>query len=295
MSDQLSDAKLNFGIWLAENKSLFRKVFVVSFIIIDTLLVVFALYGAIKYYIIDYEKHRQVAQTLSQPLDFNAYRQYNQAIELEVIRSEAVVRTVTGDLPGQKQVKKDYVAKIKNLNKKRFAIFQYRFTETEEFQEGFILPSEEKYITQINVEGASGATGRLEIKDLRWKRVNAHEIPDYIAYETERLRIEVDNVEFQTGSELGVKDVNELSFNLANKSAYNFGVLDLVIVLRQGSKIVGVNSLKIDNFLTGQKEEVKMNWLGYLPSSVNIEIEPQVNILDKDAYLEFESIPGERK
>ena len=134
MTAELSEQKLNFGIWLADHKLLFKKIFIISFIVVDTLLIGYAIYGAVKYYIIDWEKHQRLAQSLTQSIDFKAYHEYNQPEELQVLQSDVIIRNVVGETSGSKVLKRDYAAKIRNGNKKWSATFDYRFSEGAEYQ-----------------------------------------------------------------------------------------------------------------------------------------------------------------
>ena len=118
MTKELSDNTLNFGIWLADHKMGLRKLFIICFIVVDVLLIGYAIYGAVKYYIIDWEKHQRLAQSYAQPIDFKAFHRYNQAQDLKVLQTDVVIRNVAGEESGSKVIKRDYVAKIKNSNKK---------------------------------------------------------------------------------------------------------------------------------------------------------------------------------
>ena len=80
---------------------------------------------------------------------------------------------------------------------------------------------------------------------------------------------------------------NILEFNVQNLSAYGYYEAPLNIALFEGPQIVSVNTYVLQNFISGEKRNIKINWPGSY-KDVRVEIMPNINILDDSVYLKYQ-------
>jgi hypothetical protein len=179
----------------------------------------------------------------------------------------------------------DFYAIIKNPNDKHRAIFSYCFMSGEEkiiCGEDFLLPAQKKYILSLGVKDVSLSSGlKFVNKNTVWKRINQKEIPDWKSYSQERSNIEIKNI--STAIEDGGDFV---SFSVKNETPFGFWEVPLAIIIEQGGKITNVNRYLLSQFVSFEERQIKINWPDGTDVSGKVSIYPDLNILDKNIYME---------
>lgn len=275
-----STKELNFGLWFIANKHKFRLAFIYCLSVIAAVSWLISLYG-FAYYVFWGMKQDEtmVRQMVETSVNYSAVKKNPQNLifsNVEVIRS-------TGK-------SYDFLVKISNLNTDFWGDFEYYFL-TDEGKTGggksFILPKETKYLAAFNQSYGSGSDVRLIIENMQWRRINKHNIPDWNEFSNDHLKIAIEDIRFAASGDSSGNNLNQLIFTAINKTAYNFKEADFLAVLSGGSRIVGVNKYKFNDFLSNEKREFRGNWPGSF-GRVEVEIFPEINIMDANNYRKFE-------
>jgi hypothetical protein len=187
--------------------------------------------------------------------------------------------------------KYDFVGQIKNNNPKVGMDFNYHFVvngQALSSQVGFVLPQETKYLLalgkQIDVTPTSVA---LVIDNIGWKKINAHLISDWATYQNDHINFIIEDKKFLPATQSGLSDklaLSDLSFLATNMTAYNYLQMNFIIILHSGSQIVGVSRHIVNDFKSRAQEKIGLSLVGDFANVDNIDIIPEVNILDEGVF-----------
>ncbi|MFA5155292.1 MAG: hypothetical protein WC453_02560 [Patescibacteria group bacterium] len=269
--------EMNFGLWLSENRQKFLKIFTVLLILLCVFFFVLSSYNLFIYFMSDDPNAQISAAVPTSP------RQLTDDLRIAPLQV-----FVNGD-------KADLAVKIANPNDKFMATFKYCFTAAGNdlaCGQEFILPAAEKYILALGQSAISSQNGaNFSVSDIFWQRINAHQIPDWNAFFTERLNFSIGETAFSAGTKNQLSDkisLNHLSFAIQNQTAYSYYEVPLNILLFSGSELVGVNRYVLENFSAGARREVRMSWAGDLAGVNMTEIVPDLNIMDNQVYWKYQ-------
>jgi hypothetical protein len=273
----ISLAKINFGLWLSEKRKNISKLVVIFLVITSVFFFSYSIYSYIHYFLAEDPFSGEI------PI-VNAPR--DQVSELSISATE--ILRINGYY--------DFIALLKNPNDRFAARFNYCFlVEDVEItcREGFALPNEEKYLTALNMDVPdSSKTVNLEIRDLNWRRIDNREIPDWQTFLDSRLNFSFTGVRLARSGMPNnqASPLNYLEFTITNNTAYSYHEAPLNLIFYQGSQIVGAHRYVVNNLLTGESRQVRLNWLTSLSSIDKTEITPDINILDDNVYLKYGEI-----
>ncbi|MDP3985295.1 MAG: hypothetical protein Q8P82_00890, partial [bacterium] len=180
------------------------------------------------------------------------------------------------------------LTELQNPNGDWYATFRYQFAVGNELtteEAGFILPGEKKYIGRFGqtFQGFPRAA-QFQLTNLEWHRVDRHVIPDISAWMSERLRFLTTNVTHTTNLQVD-SIIGRTSFDIENRTAFGYWRVGTYVVLKRGTVPVAANYFALDQFESGEKRHVDINWFDQLPQSSEVEIRPEVNIFDPDSFL----------
>ncbi|MBI5071590.1 hypothetical protein HZB93_01720 [Candidatus Falkowbacteria bacterium] len=276
-----SEGQLKFASWYVSHKILLKKILIGFLIFLNAILLGYGLYGLVNYYFIEGPKFAAEMRELSSPIDYSAINQAAAPKNFEI-------GTTTIFSSGKERY--DFVAKIFNPNSGWRAEFTYDFLVdgTARLEKnGFTLPGEEKFIFDLGVSAKSKPRQAvLEIKNLQWKRINVHEIPDYAAWQDERLNFIVENVKFTPAAvQENALSISRASFTARNASAFSFWDVGFAVLLYRGSSLAGVNYITLEEFRSGQNRPVEVSWFETLPSISQVKVMPEVNIFDPKVFM----------
>jgi len=274
----ISLREMNFGLWLSEHRHKFLKIVTGVLIVLCTFFFVYSSYNLIIYFISG---------------DLNA-----QLISGDIPTSP---RQLTDDLvvtPLQifsSGDRYDLVEKINNPNGKFMADFKYCFTAAGSdlfCGKGFVLPNEEKYILALGQE-LSGSQSEVSFRvfDLFWRRIDAHQIPDWNSFALTHLNFLISSLNFSAGitNSLSEKiNLNNLEFIVKNQTPYGYYEVPLNILLFSGQELVGVHRYLLQNCLAGEERTVKISWPGNLSTVDRTVVMPDLNIMDEGVYLKYQ-------
>ena len=198
--------------------------------------------------------------------------------------------------------KYDFVVQVKNVNPRHWAEIYYYFRigdENLDITKGYIMPSESKYFLALGEEFDKNiSSANFVIEDINWHRLNAHTIPDWAQHKIDHLNIEISDIKFTPAKSSSLSEklsLNDLKFNTTNNTPYNYWEIYFVVLLRDRDKIVGVNRYILAEFLSDQEREINVTWPGRLGRVGDIEIIPEVNIFEREVYIDFDVGSGEVK
>ncbi len=278
--DGLSLKKMNFGLWLSEHRSRIMKSIIIFLIAISAISFAYSTYNYIVYYITSSSAEEEAAAART-----NLVSQRNIVTDLLIGVPIAFKSSEAYDL----------VAAIKNPNDKFSATFQYCFLNNETViscTNGFILPSEEKYIFSLGqkVEAYSGNV-KVELRDISWKRFDVRLIPDWKSFSSSHINFNFEGINLALANESGLSEkigLDSLEFSVSNRSPYSYYQVPLNITFYNGTELIGVNRYIVENFLAGETRQVRLSWLGGLSSAARTEIRPELNLLDDSIYLKYQ-------
>ncbi|MCX6794824.1 MAG: hypothetical protein NTY31_02470 [Candidatus Falkowbacteria bacterium] len=270
--------RMNFGLWVAEHRRRIIKLFIAFLISLSAFFFIYSSY----YFVVYLISGDPNAQLLNDNLSFSA-RQAASALE---ISSPQVF-----DNDGQP----DLAVQIVNPNEKFMANFSYCFKLGDKdvaCGQAFILPAEKKYILALASE-FSGRPSELSfsISDIFWRRIDAHQIPSWADFYSQRLDFAISDLDFTTAALSGLSDkinLNTLGFSIKNQTAYGYYEAPLNIFLYSGSDLVAVNRYLLQNFLSGETRVVKISWPGRFDAVNRTEVAPDINIMDDNVYLKYQ-------
>jgi hypothetical protein len=279
----LTVTKLQFSLWLAKNKRNFLYIFYGLLFLIAIVTWPLFIYTFGSYLISGMKEDARLLNELGQPI----------STLHTVVLSQAAKPLKYGHWQSLKigPGKYDFVMKISNPNQWYAAQFDYYIILNKKIygrQHGFILPGETKYLAILGQKIKNLSAVRFVISDLTWERINKHIYPDWRAFYQQRVNFTIYDKKFIPAQATILSEklnLNELSFKIKNNSAYSYWQVNLVILLRDRlNKIIGVNKYRLDNFFSEETREINVTWTGRLKPVKEIEVIPEVNILDKKVY-----------
>jgi len=287
--------KLMLGLWFLKNRKIFLYLFYTLLIIISVITwsLFFWTFGS--YVITGMNEDKKLSNELS--ID-----NFGNLHNIVLSQSPQPFQYQKMDILKVDNKKYDFIIKVKNPNKKHGAEFVYYvIVNGKKYgnKKGFILPDETKYLLILGNEFVREPNNAKFFTDqISWTRINGHNFPNWEQFKNDRLKINIDNIDFTPAKATTISEkikLNTLSFSALNNTAYNFKSINFVIILLKGSKIVGVNEYALNNFLSGKTDIVNITWIGRISKPSDIIINPEINIMDRDIYIKYDGGAGEKK
>lgn len=276
-ANNVSLRNMNIGLWLSEKRHLFTRI-VISFLIVIS--AIFFIYSAYQYFTY-----------------FNKDSSNSLMLSNNLLSPRSAIKELKIDAPQffKNDDKYDLVVKITNENDKFGGNFKACFNlESKEFScvNSFILPSETKYIYALGKDIKEDITTlSFKANNISWQRIDTHAIPNWNNFMADRLNFYFSEVNFYSLNDVNYSSQggsgNILEFNANNLSAYSYYDIPLNISLFDGSQLISVNTYQLQNFLSGETRNIKINWPGNY-RNVRVEITPDLNILDNSVYLKYQ-------
>lgn len=271
----ISPKNLEFGLWLAKNEKSIYKIIVITLASIAAGFLLYSGYGYFYYFVFGREQDKTMFGD-SSALDIVNYRLQNQALDLQI--------------SGVKSLKNnnstDFVARLKNVNLRHSANFDFCFTaQDQEFcGKSFILPGEEKDLVFINNSDEKlSVAPQFNIKSILWQKINAGEIPDWNAYRAQRLNFEISTPNFSRYPD----NLYHLEFTIKNNSPFSYFEVPLNMIIKKGSEIIAVNRYVIRNLNSGETRNIDFSWSEGANLGGTISIIPDLNILNQNVYKPY--------
>lgn len=275
----MTEQQLGLALWWVNNKQRVGKIAIGALVVFDVLTVGYGLYGLADYFLISWNRDLFLRRGLAE----------SRIVPDVVSRlAPAPLNSVSVDVFTSGLNRYDFVTRLENPNEDWYAEFTYEFvsgSDATPARAGFILPAEEKFVTALAFETpAVPRRAEFRITEIAWHRVNRHAIRDYASWSRERLNFILSNVTHT--ATLRVDSIlGRTSFDLENRTGFGYWRVGVPVVLLRGTAPAAVNYVTLDSFESGERRHVDVNWFEQLPSTSAVDIRPEVNIFDPDAYM----------
>ena len=191
----------------------------------------------------------------------------------------------------------DILAAVTNSNTRSLINFSYYFNVNGEKVGGsndFIFPGDTKYVMAIGVKlSAPNPTATLVIGNISYSRLDRRAIGDWDQYRSSHINFLIEQAAFVPASDSGLSEkvsLGELTFHITNQSAFGYKNVPLSILLKSGGNIIAINRYQLNDFRSGEARNVRLTWPGKYSGIDQVEITPDLNILDEDVYLKYSSL-----
>ncbi len=281
--NNLSEEQLRAGYWYVTHRVILRKLGIFVLALVAGGLLLFGAHGLIKYYLADRVANRALESDIAKSkLDYQLLAEMNTPKDLHVLETQ-VIKTGSGSF--------DLITEIVNSNVQWMVeSFDYYFIMGEQktnVKTGFVLPEEDKYVMYLNYKtDRSFSSANIVIENIKWKKT-----PNYGAMREKILQFGFENPVVLASSKSGISeagDVANISFDVLNKSAYNFWEPKFTVLLYKGDKLAAITSAVIDSLSSGEKRSVSINLFQSLPRGVEMQILSDINILDPNVFKGFD-------
>lgn len=204
----------------------------------------------------------------------------------EKIEAQDLIIKKTGIVPAGLSGKYDFYAEIYNPN---FLFgsknFEYEISlknssgETVISKKGnnFILPGEEKYLAEINLESQETlVSGEIKIVSSEWVQFNQY-------YESPKLKI-TNKIYNKLSDGTNFSEAKGL---LKNESEFDFYTIKIqIILLGENGKVLALNSTRMNTVKSGEERDFRVSWPSQFPGEVlGVEMRSEVNIFSQDVFL----------
>jgi len=288
----LTEKKLNWGFWYIEHLKQLKKARLIALVVISLLAWGYFFYGFLHYIFVGM-KEDQLLVDNSVKVTVASHGYFENSQPKDLILGE--VQVMNNGSAGSY----DFVIEAENPNPRHWAEIEYSFTsngEETQIARGFILPKEKKFFTVLSQDLNSFPAGAaLNIKSIGWHPIKAKEISDWDKYYSARFNFEVKDIEFNPGGKtiLSEKEnLDKVEFAVTNNTTYNYWNVDFLILLLQGSRVASVTRYSQDSFMSGQTYKESVSWPSTVSYSSEIKVIPELNILAKDIYIDYQGEPS---
>lgn len=185
--------------------------------------------------------------------------------------------------------KYDFYAEVENPNEDWYATFTYYFTSSSgdtRIHEGFILPGSTQRFAALNQSFDTRPSGsELVIEAVEWFRVDGHEISDIEFFMDEHEEFVISDAIYDRAVELEEGSVSRTTFTISNNTPYSYWTPEFFVLIMRSGKVAGINTVNIAGLSASETREIVVNWFGAVPSSGTVEVIPNINYFDPDAYM----------
>ncbi|MDP2586900.1 MAG: hypothetical protein Q8P32_03975 [Candidatus Komeilibacteria bacterium] len=274
----LSERQLKFGYWLLTHARNFKKALIIALIAVSALFWGLAIYG-LTVYLVNSQQDQQIIQGIADnDIDFEGFRQRHKPQDLVFGPSQLIY---TGNN------KYDFSAEAYNPNLNRGIVaLSYFFTAgdfTTATESITIWPGQKVLLLSLANQTVRRLTeANLQIDSLVWQPLGQQAIDPSVEPVT------VSEIEFT--QEASSKQRSYVTFNARNNIFKNYWTVDFQAALYSGNNLIGVNQIRVNEFLAEETRALEMSWFESLPRVSRVEVTPLLNIYDS---ANFYSLPGQ--
>jgi len=285
----LSNPGLKFGLWYTAHKILLRKIFVSVSIAAILLLYFFNIYSSFKIFVI--QKNTDSEVLLSLMSDSSGI----QSIQSR-FRPQQIQITGVSVLPREKDLS-DIVVHVENPNLAYYAKKAlYRvMTGTKILSSGetYLWPNDKKFVVAYNVSEAGNSPDiAVQFYEVAWKRMD-----NYQKFQAEDVNFPILSPLYAPSrtSVNGKYIPASIKFTVSNQTIFNYWDVGINAILYNGSSVIGAAYTQIHEFKSLEKIPLDMKILYDVPSVTNMEIYPELNVLDEKVFMAPQDLVGEQK
>lgn len=273
---QLSEKQLSAGYWFVTHKLFLRNTLIFFLILCNMVVWGYVVFSLVFAFGVEYLQDRQIASDVVNDRFVNLQGIRELTSPKDIVKENISTLASAGE-------RIDILARVRNPNKKWLATFDYYF-ETDkgpsQSYKSFLAPAQSKLLLDLDVP--AGSFKELKITNLVWTRdLNYSELV------SERERFTFSEAEFVNRGEGSATAGDRAVFTITNNSNFNFYKPVFQVLLKNGTAIVGVQTLTIDRILSGQSYPVDIRWFEDVSNVTDIEVIPDINYRDQKVYLPF--------
>jgi len=282
----LTTRQLDFGLWYLRSRKKFFIVLLTVLVLLAVTTIGYSLYHFANYLIYGMEQDKKNFVELSSSASLVTNK-----VNLGSNLSYSDVRVLSSENNNS-----DLVVAVTNNNPRVLVNLNYYFDVNGAKMgeaEAFVLPGDTKYLVALNQAVASNSSVSLVVEDLYFMRLDRHQISDWDKYRSERFNFLVQDVKFTSAVDSGLSEkisLGRLYFKISNNSAYGYRTVPLIILLKSQGQIIALNRYVVNNFRSGEEKNIELSWPGRLANVNEIEVLPDLNILDAAVYLNYSSL-----
>lgn len=325
---QLTQRQIKLNYWLVTHKAQLKKVLIISLIVLNMGFWGYSIYSLIIYFSTT-KNHEIILKNFSQGLiDWPAYHTKNKPQDLVVYEITVIPLSrnrydlvAQVENPNEKWAILDldyrfvWPGSIAPASGQDNSEADLKIGAT--WRKNFFLPGggsvapasmqdngeadlkvgatwQKKFLLGLNLVSSEPIKNpRIEFQNIQWRRLSEKQKNLKI----DKLKIKksdflLENIRFVRKTEIFS---SKLQFEVINKTNYNFWQVNFLVIFYQGQKIVGANFVSVSQFLSGEKRSQEIFWTEPLPTVTKVYIEPEVNLLDPEAFMKIEGGVGEEK
>lgn len=280
-TNELSNRELALGVWYVRHKNQLRSIGIMLLALWCAGTVGFSLWQWGQYLLFGYQQDELLYREWQQQLvNYRTLQPKYQAQSL-IIHDVEVFRSAPN--------KYDLAASVQNPNPRHVAYVEYQF----EFGSGqttllqaTILPGQSRPLAALGIDSAQFPQAiRLNLVNVKWRRINPHRLQDVAGFMTERLKFTYSHFLFSSPDRNAGVPVPRITFDVGNNSAYSYWKGLFMVELFNGATRVGVVPLSLDQFLTGEIRPVDIRLFGDTPTVTAIVVSPIINLFDQSVYM----------
>ena len=278
---EFPNSELKAGVWYVRNKKRIHDIGLAFFIIFDAVLALVNIYIWAEYLVVGYAADERNRALLTKNLVSSALIHNLYAAEPLAIGQVTVVASAPG--------KYDFFAEARNGNSDYKVELEYQFLYNggiTDRRKALIMPGSRMALTVLGVPLTYFPQG-TELRILRtdWSKVDPHQIPDPVAFLSERINFKIDNFNFSPAFDSSGALTNTIVFDITNASIYSYWQADFFVVYKNGSAVVGMKKITLDKFRAGDKRNVELKSLTENILVTEADVIPAIDLFDREVYI----------
>lgn len=280
---QITSRQLAWGLWYVRHREQLRKTHVIMLIVVAACAWVFVIYGAIVPFFLEGRSlHRDLTALVASGRERAALVRSLRASQLQM-GEVALVASGGGPSTELRAGAYDAAARVVNPNPQFLATITYAIViagAEDQEETAVVLPGKERWLTRLHaVSPASPRGATLAIRRIAWDRITHRDVDrgDARAYLAERWNVAVTESTF-------LPDLQRAAFALENRSAYSLRDVEIVVLLRRGGLITGVNRIVVPSLPAAHTVRAAATW--FTPTfGMTVEVYPFVNVFDPAVFV----------
>jgi len=278
MTEELTTKQLKFAQWYLANKKRLKIFLLIVVIILNIIIWSIVGYQSYKYISLK-EAHEQALRELTtEQIDYLKLHEYFQPENI-ILENPILLKL------SSVESEYDFIIKVRNPNKEWLVqTIEYYFSWENgqtQIQKSFILPGEEKYIFALGQEvGEKLTKTEFVLSNVSWQKIDFNDkllqIPSQFTFKDIELSYAI--------SEEEMISLPQISFSTKNESIHSFWQVNLLVILYQDLKIVGINTILVKNWQGDEERQIELIW-PEIPSYSHIQIISNINPFNSDIFI----------
>lgn len=272
----VSGQELRWSQWWVDHRERVGRIATGLFIVADAVLLGVGIWGFTDWLAFGGLKEEQAIRQMTGA----GYGQFPD-LGLQEVRLDAPIVLPAGS------GKVDVLVPVANPNPRFWAELRYRLVigGTERpLRTAFILPGQTKYLAELAAPTDTGASAEVKVERRVWHRATPSGGLDQQAFADARLDIRAENAVYRPAVSGATSVSSSAAFTLVNDTVFSYYDVGVLVLLYNGDAIVGVNENRLDTLPARSRRPMEIFWYQPLPSVSKVEVVPDINIYDPDAY-----------